>query len=265
MQLYKWYIVSLFLIVQIVAGCGGGGGGGTAPPPVADTTAPTVNSFTLSATAASLTVSVTGFSATDLVGVTGYLITENSTTPAASAVGWTATAPTTFTFSSGGSKTAYAWAKDSAGNVSSSRAASTTITLPTTKTATLKFTSQSTNSNELIGGFLLTVILPAGSVLSVDSSGVPLTNSVFLSGQFSGISPLPPTPSYCPITYVSASRTLTVNPASAYEYRLGEFTTVRINVPYSYLPNTNDVITTFTAWSPSGVQSVTATATFTFN
>jgi hypothetical protein len=98
--------------------------------PVPDVTAPTLNSFTLPANAVDLTVSVTGFTASDTVGVTGYLITESATTPATTATGWTATAPSTFTFSSAGAKTAYAWAKDAAGNVSSSGVATTTITLP---------------------------------------------------------------------------------------------------------------------------------------
>ncbi|NTV51124.1 MAG: hypothetical protein HGA20_15955, partial [Geobacteraceae bacterium] len=62
--------------------------------------------------------------------VTGYLITESATPPAASAAGWSAVAPTSFTFSSEGTKTAYAWAKDAAGNVSTGRTASVTITLP---------------------------------------------------------------------------------------------------------------------------------------
>ena len=102
-----------------------------------DGTAPTVNSFILPTTAVSLTVAVSGLSASDSIGVTGYLVTESATVPAASAIGWSATAPTTFTFSSAGAKTAYAWAKDAAGNVSISRSATTTITLPDTTSPTL--------------------------------------------------------------------------------------------------------------------------------
>ena len=98
--------------------------------PVPDVTAPTLSSFTLPTTATDLTVSVTGLGASDSVGVTGFLITESATAPTASASDWSASAPTTFTFSSAGSNTAYAWAKDAAGNISAARAASTTITLP---------------------------------------------------------------------------------------------------------------------------------------
>jgi hypothetical protein len=248
------------MVVQIIAGCGGGGGGGggaiVLPP--ADTTAPTVTSFTMPPTSSYTTVGISSFSASDAVGVTGYMVTESATAPAVSSSVWSASVPTSFTFSSAGTKTAYAWAKDAAGNVSISLSATIIITLPTTKSATLKFYSQSSNSSELINGFLLTVILPVGSVLPVDSSGVPLSSSVYLSGKFAGVTPQIN-------TYDSVSRTLMVNYASANEYSLGEFTTVIITVPYSYVPDLSDVTKSFTAWNSSGSPSPTATATFTFN
>ncbi|MBT0895795.1 hypothetical protein KI811_18505, partial [Geobacter hydrogenophilus] len=43
-----------------------------------DTTVPVVSAFTLPATATSLTVAVSSFTATDNVGVTGYLITTSA-------------------------------------------------------------------------------------------------------------------------------------------------------------------------------------------
>jgi len=98
---------------------------------LADTTAPTVTSFVIPATSTLLTVPITSFIATDNVGVTGYLVTESSVTPSTSASGWSATAPTSYTFTTAGSKTLYAWAKDAASNVSASRSASVTITIPT--------------------------------------------------------------------------------------------------------------------------------------
>ncbi|MDD2735673.1 MAG: hypothetical protein PHF56_17185, partial [Desulfuromonadaceae bacterium] len=104
---------------------------------LADTTAPLLGSFSLPVTAASLTVPVSGLTASDSIGVTGYLITESATAPAASASGWSASAPASFTFASAGTKTAYAWAKDAAGNVSASRAATTTITLADTTAPTI--------------------------------------------------------------------------------------------------------------------------------
>ena len=353
MRFYKWYFVLLVFVVQIIAGCGGGGGGVGTPSVTSDTTAPIVDRFTMQAASDSMTVTISNFSATDNVlvtgylinetatapaasasgwsasplasftfasagtktayawakdaagnvsnglpattiitlvdtiaptvssfelsspsvsltvpisslaaadngGVTGYLITETATAPAASASGWFASAPASFTFASSGTKTAYAWAKDAAGNVSTSRQA--TVILPTTKTATLKFYSQSTNPSELIGGFLLKVILPVGSVLPVDSSGTPLSSAVFLSGQFAGVTPFKPN------TYDRAAMTLTVNHASTNEYHLGEILTVNITVPISYVPNASDITTSFGAWSPSGVGPLdTVTATFTFN
>ncbi|NTW99768.1 MAG: hypothetical protein HGB35_07565, partial [Geobacteraceae bacterium] len=44
--------------------------------------------------------------------------------------GWRTTPPTSFTFSGEGAKTAYAWTKDAAGNVSASRSAAVTIKIP---------------------------------------------------------------------------------------------------------------------------------------
>ncbi|TWJ32523.1 putative CxxxxCH...CXXCH cytochrome family protein [Geobacter argillaceus] len=102
-----------------------------------DTTAPTVTAFTMPSTATSTTVNVSSFTATDAVGVTGYMITESATAPAAGDAGWNATAPTTFTFAGTGARTAYAWAKDAAGNVSTSLSASVTITLPDTTAPTV--------------------------------------------------------------------------------------------------------------------------------
>lgn len=97
---------------------------------VPDITAPSLLSFTLPATSSSLTVPVTGLTASDNVGVTGYMITENAITPSATAAGWSSSAPASFTFSSAGSKIAYAWAKDAAGNISAQRSATVTISTP---------------------------------------------------------------------------------------------------------------------------------------
>ena len=97
----------------------------------ADTTKPTVSAFTIPATSTTLAVSITSFTATDNVGVTGYMATESATAPLASAAGWSAARPASYTCASAGAKTLYAWAKDAAGNVSLSRTASVTITVST--------------------------------------------------------------------------------------------------------------------------------------
>ena len=94
-----------------------------------DTTPPTVTAFIIPSTATTLTVTIASFTATDNVAVTGYMVTESPTAPSSTAGGWLATAPTSYTFATEGSKTLYAWAKDAAGNVSSSRSASVVITL----------------------------------------------------------------------------------------------------------------------------------------
>ena len=106
-----------------------------------DSTVPAVSAFTMPAIATALTVLVTTLAAADNVGVTGYLITGSSTAPAASATGWSATAPTSFTFAGSGSRTAYAWAKDASGNISASRSASVVITLPDTTLPTITVVS----------------------------------------------------------------------------------------------------------------------------
>jgi hypothetical protein len=104
-----------------------------------DTTAPSGSVSINSGASKTNSIAVTlTLSATDNIGVTGYYVSQNSTTPSSSASGWTSVSTTTsyagsvsYTLSSGdGSKTVYAWFKDSSGNVSSY--ASDDITLDTT-------------------------------------------------------------------------------------------------------------------------------------
>ena len=97
---------------------------------IIETTPPTVTVFTVPTTSASLTVPITSFTATDSVGVTGYIVTESATTPAATASGWSATAPTSYTAAAAGAQTLYAYAKDAAGNVSTGVSASVVIWTP---------------------------------------------------------------------------------------------------------------------------------------
>jgi hypothetical protein len=66
-------------------------------------------------------------------------------------LGWTATAPTSYSFSTEGTKTLYAWAKDVAGNVSASVNAQVTITLPdVTKPVVTAFSIPSTSTSLLV-------------------------------------------------------------------------------------------------------------------
>lgn len=101
-----------------------------------DATPPVITAFTFPSVYNSLIVPISTFTATDNVGVTGYLLTETGTTPSSSAGGWSSTKPTAYTFSSYGAKTLYAWAKDAAGNVSVSFSGKTTISSPIASTFT---------------------------------------------------------------------------------------------------------------------------------
>ena len=110
---------------------------------------PVVSAFSIPATSTSLTVSVTTLTATDNVPITGYMVTESSTPPTASATGWSASAPTSYVFAAAGAKTLYAWAKDAANVVSTGvKSASTTISVgppPDTTAPTATITSPTSN------------------------------------------------------------------------------------------------------------------------
>ena len=131
-----WHASNYWVDVVFIAGTGS-----------SDATPPTVTAFTIPAAASALTVSILGFAATDNVGVTGYLATESASAPSAGAAGWTSSPPATYTFAAAGARTLYGWAKDAAGNVSTSLAASVTITLADTAAPTITaFTMPSTSS-----------------------------------------------------------------------------------------------------------------------
>jgi hypothetical protein len=87
---------------------------------LADTEKPVVKVFTLhTAVSSAMSVSVDTFTATDNDRVSGYLVTDTATPPAADDPGWSAMAlPMTVTLNIAGNNTLYAWAKDPAGNVS---------------------------------------------------------------------------------------------------------------------------------------------------
>ena len=116
-----------FSFVVTTEACSGGGGG--------DTTAPTV-SFSMPATSTSLTVPLT-FSATDNVDVSealSYLVTQTNAVPDVSGI-WDNAPLMSYTFASYGTKTLYAWAKDTSNNISSPASATVVITEPVTPPA----------------------------------------------------------------------------------------------------------------------------------
>ena len=149
----------------------------TVPP---DITSPTVTAFTIPSTATSLAVAITSFTATDTSGVTGYLVTESSTAPLATAAGWSATAPASYNFATAGSKTLYAWARDASGNVSTSRSASVTITLSDTTSPTVTaFTIPSTATSLAVAitSFTATDTSGVTGYLVTESSTAPLATA----------------------------------------------------------------------------------------
>jgi hypothetical protein len=122
-------------------------------------------------------------SSTDDVGVTGYYLSASSSTPLASATGWTLVTSTTsytgsvsYTLNSGdGDKTVYAWYKDAAGNVST--AVSDSITLDATApmitiTSPTSSSTYTTTSNTIsLGGSTSDSMSGAGVVTWCNSKG----------------------------------------------------------------------------------------------
>jgi hypothetical protein len=155
----------------------------------ADTIAPVVTGFTVPATSSSLSMPITLFTASDNVGVAGYLVNESSTKPLATAGGWTSTAPASYTFTTAGSKTLYAWARDAAGNVSASRSASVTISSADTTAPTVtSFTvpSPATSVNVPITGIVATDNVKVTGYMVTGTSTAP-------SASATGWTATPPT------------------------------------------------------------------------
>lgn len=81
--------------------------------------APEVTSFVFPETSDSLVVPISSFTATDDIGITGYLITESPDSPTYDDPMWSESIPTMFDFSTEGAKTLYAWVRDGSGSISS--------------------------------------------------------------------------------------------------------------------------------------------------
>ena len=173
---WSYVIVSIALAGTLQACGGSSDGGGTT-----DTTPPTITAFTLPATAASLTVSVSAFIATDNVAVTGYMVTQSATPPAATAAGWLDNAPATVTAAGTGSQIFYPWAKDGAGNVS---AVGTPVTVNITVTASTPDTTA-----PAVTAFTMP---PSATSLSVSISAFTATDNVAVTGYMITQSATPP-------------------------------------------------------------------------
>jgi hypothetical protein len=121
---------------------------GTQPGGVVDITPPEITLFTpatITPTAqVTIPINLTG---TDDIGITRWMITTDATQPLPGGPGWSATQPTTYTFTSGyGIYDLYAWARDAAGNVSIAAVASH-LTVAYEDTAAPNITSFFTGTN----------------------------------------------------------------------------------------------------------------------
>ncbi|MBN2772842.1 MAG: T9SS type A sorting domain-containing protein, partial [Prolixibacteraceae bacterium] len=141
-----------------------------------DVTKPTVTAFNLPATSLSLVVPISSFIATDNNSVTGYMITESAAAPDATDAGWSASTPSSFTFFTEGSKTLYAWAKDEAGNVSTSVSNHVLITSSNAIKPTIaSFAVPATSSSLVvpINRFIVTDNLSVTGYLITESTTIP--------------------------------------------------------------------------------------------
>ncbi|MEN8241504.1 MAG: choice-of-anchor Q domain-containing protein, partial [Chloroflexota bacterium] len=144
-------------------------------------TAPTVDIFTAVSPSSSLTISITTFTASDNVAVTGYIITESSTAPAFDAAGWAGSAPTTYPVTADGSYTLYPWAKDASGNVSAvygSPAAVIVDAPPPSVSSVTRSDSNPTGASSI--DFTITF---SESVTGVDTADFSLTTTGAVSGE----------------------------------------------------------------------------------
>jgi hypothetical protein len=100
---------------------------------LADAAVPTVVAFSATTPSSSIHIPISAFSATDDIGVTGYLITTSSSQPSAGAGDWSTYAPATYTVTDNGDFTLYPWVKDAVGKVSSvySPPVAVTVNAPT--------------------------------------------------------------------------------------------------------------------------------------
>jgi hypothetical protein len=241
MTMKRLLLVYLSLLICTITGCGGSSSGGAA----VDTTAPVVSTFAMPPTATALDVAVTGFEANDNgAPCAGYQITETSTQPLAAGPGWSTTEPTHFTFSSAGTRTAYAWAKDAAGNVSLAKTATVAITLWTS--AVLKVSTQGPAA--ALSGVGVTINLPAGVTVATDSSGVVVPGAVAVSGV--AVPSALAQATFTPATAgANASFTVVVASSQAGGFGIGEFVTVTCALGSGPLPSAAEF--TLSAFDPS--------------
>ena len=162
-----------------------------------DLTPPVVTAFIVPPTVRTTTVPVTTFAASDNVAVTGYMITTTATKPMATTAGWSNGKSASYTSSTTGAITLYAWAKDAAGNVSAAKAASVVIdtTLPTVtaftvpatvRSLTLPITTFTATDNIAVVGYMITLspVKPLATASGWNTTK-PVTFAVATTGKAS--------------------------------------------------------------------------------
>jgi len=190
---------------------------------------PTVTSFSVPATPKSLTVTGIVMTATEPNGVAGYLLTESATPPLASAAGWSASAPTSYTFASGGAKTLYAWAKGSTGLVSAGVARTLNITL----TLTVQMAGSGSGTvNSTPSGIACVTGSSAGCSTSVTGGSFSLIASSSADSTFVGWSGACTGTGSC-VTAMTADKTVTATFAVAPLVKIGATSYATLQAAYN--------------------------------
>jgi hypothetical protein len=211
-----------------------------------DITAPTVDAFSLPANVNGLTATNIAFSASDNAGITSWCLTETNNS---STCGWQGSQPTSFTFSGStyGSRTLYAFVRDGANNTSAPVSNSATTNLIpisfTLSTPAVIAVAQAETSNRNI-----TVTATGGYNSSTDMGativgGVPAGVTLGFSSQN-----LVPSPGGSTVTLTVSTTVAT--PPSNYTIRVtatGSGDTKTIDIPFTVVLPLSITTSTLTA------------------
>jgi hypothetical protein len=165
-------------------------------PVIIDIDPPNITGFEIPASASSLTVSISLFTAEDsLSGVSAYLLSESEETPSLSDSGWLGDSQNNYTFSSQGIKSLYAWVRDAAGNISSSSVGVVDISIAESSSArTVHGIDGIYFSAPVEGGFSVSINNDAATTtertvwLTFETNGQKIDSvQVSETGDFSGV------------------------------------------------------------------------------
>lgn len=237
--------------------------------PISDSIPPVISSIRLgtSASSTSLTVPVSELIATDNIGVTGYLLTEATSTPSISNPNWKTSIPTTYTFTATGTKTVYAWTRDAIGNISSSKSASISIVNPGTDLTPP--TISSVTVTPLAAGAAITwkTNEAANSIVSYGSStpnGFRAVSSTFSTSHNVTISDLSPGATY-QLTVSSADESGNSQTSAVYTVSIRQDKTPPVITAFSIPASSTSMVLpiTITATDDVGVTGYILTKTTT--